>query len=280
MKRWLYGVMLLILIIAAGTGLTEMEVRADVLWEPYGNEFYREHMEDMTHVERVYIANGPDGKVITYESPLINREVETWDNGTAEYILFTYEDENRVVWGVYEDGSTTGWVPMEYMVARYDSLSFQEEYAEKIESEYGRLGEGLDGEEIYLWSYPGADNYTMIILQGDYYPEWSAIFVDEEGRRWGHISYYYGLRDKWLCLDDRAADYAALYPNGGPDRVGEIEPYVSTGTRIVPGGIQMSQGIMSKGMIVITIIIVVAVVVVTAVLLVLLKRKKVNIHHE
>lgn len=263
-----------VLIAGIAAFLTVSDVRADVIWEPYEDEFYWEHVEEMNYVNRVYIANGPDGKVIMYESPLSNRQVTVWENGAEAYISFTYTDRDGIVWGVYDEGSINGWVPMEYMVVRYDSLSFQEEYADRIETEYDGLGSECSGEEIYLFSYPGSDRYGTITLQGDYYPEWSSVFVDEEGRKWGHISYYYGIKDRWLCIDDRMADYAALYPNGGPDRAGEIVPYESTGSRIVPGGTQMSQGIMSKGMILITIVIVVAVAAVTAVLLILLKRKK------
>ena len=42
--------------------------RADVLWEP-DNNFYWKHSDECTYVGRSYYANGPEGFVTLYDAP-------------------------------------------------------------------------------------------------------------------------------------------------------------------------------------------------------------------
>ncbi|MBP3319112.1 MAG: cell wall anchor protein, partial [Ruminiclostridium sp.] len=40
---------------------------ADVIWEPYDDDFWEEHKGEMVYHNRGYLANGPDGFVTLYE---------------------------------------------------------------------------------------------------------------------------------------------------------------------------------------------------------------------
>lgn len=260
MKKWM-GVL--------GTFICFMlfgiSAKADVIWEPYEDSFYRSHWEECEHVDRSYRANGPGGEVILYESPESAKEITRWENGTSGYISFTYTDDSGVVWGVYNNGDVneSGWMPMEYMVVVYDSISFAEEFADVIVEESGELDAG-DYTEVYFYSWPGAEHAILMPIDS-YVPEYHRTFVDEKGRRWGNVSYYYGTRDSWICLDAPVAAFYELWPEGAPQRGEEIPEPAKDGEWIVPGSVGESKAPFVA-------IIVGGVVLVTALLLVILKK--------
>lgn len=212
MKKWLC-----ILSGMICCALCPLSVRADVIWEPE-DSFYDEHASECHHVNRLFTANGPDGIVIVYKSPEIPEVVDTWENGRKVSILFTYEDGDGILWGVYDNyKGKCGWVPMDYMEVVYDSISFREEYASEILKQNGQIDDKYIGAEVFFWSYPGGDIYISQTLS-DHTPEYHATFVDEDGNLWGNIGYYYGIRDRWICIARPDADYEELYPEGGPRR--------------------------------------------------------------
>ncbi|MDE6169306.1 MAG: hypothetical protein K2G28_12715, partial [Acetatifactor sp.] len=128
-------------------GLWAMSVRADVIWEPM-DSFYEKHSSECTYVNRQFTAKGPDGKVILYKSPILPEQVAVWENGYQAYISFTYKDSHGIVWGIFEgENGMTGWMPMAYMEAVYDSISFQEEFEDEIQDHIGELDESCMGEE-------------------------------------------------------------------------------------------------------------------------------------
>lgn len=207
---------MLAVMVLAGCLWMPCSVRADVIWEPF-DPFYEEHREECERMGRSFTANGPDGKVIVYKSPQLPEEVETWENGKQVYIHFTYEDRRGVVWGVYDDyNGTVGWMPMDYMELVYDSISFQEEYAEEILPQDGTLDDVREGEEIYMWKYPGSEVYTPMSIEDteDALLRYNGIYVDENGNRWAHIGYYFGIRDVWVCMDAPDADLEKLRQDG------------------------------------------------------------------
>lgn len=192
--------------------LCALPVKADVIWEPE-DSFYQKHASECTYVNRLFTAKGPDGKVIVYQSPEMPIVVETWENGSREWISYTYQDGDGIVWGY-----CGGWMPMAYMEVVYDTISFEEEYADQIMGESGDLDSRYLGEEIYYWGYPGAENGDILTVGDQYTPSYSGVFTDEEGRKWGKVGYYFGRRNVWVCIDWPEADYEELYPNGGPQR--------------------------------------------------------------
>ncbi len=193
-------------------------VAADVIAVPM-DSFYEDHAQDCTHVGRMFTANGPDGKVYLYKSPELPEVVATWENGYTAHIMFTYEDSQGTLWGVYDDyRGTVGWMPMEYMELIYDSISFQKEYSEEITEQSGELdAEDLEG-TIRFWKYPGSEECEALDVDDSetYLPEYNSVYVDGIGNRWGHIGYYFGRRDTWVCIDEPGAEFEQLYPDGAP----------------------------------------------------------------
>lgn len=245
-------------------------VRADVIFEPMDDEFYEEHRDECDYHDRSYTANGPNGNITIYESPVSDRVVKTVKNGETLWISYVYTAPDGIQWGCTgswdDDG---GWVPMPYLALIYDHISFAEEYGHSFLEEDGELDESWQGKEIYFWEYPGSPDPFSMQLQEDYMPGYDRVYVDENGNRWGRLTYYFGIRDCWINLDTPDADFATLYPNGvekptqpvqsestdSDERQDEIKPQLTVDTTLV-------------------VICVAAVVVVSALLLILLKRKR------
>lgn len=257
MKKWICtaGIFLLCMM---GT----CRVYADVMFEPQ-DSFYEEHRDECVYVNRAFTTNGPEGKVILYKSPELEVVTNTWKNGETVYISHTYKDARGIEWGVCDDA---GWAPMAYMELVYDSISFAEEFARDIAEERGMLDEQYMGREIYLWEYPGATRENIIAAEHAL-PEYTGVYVDESGRRWGNIGYYYGYRDKWVCLDDPTANADGLYPDGAPQR---RTPHKEQ--KLSPGEQRISPSV-DKRDVVWTVVLVLAVTAVTAVLLWVLRRR-------
>ena len=288
-----YGMMILVMAIMFLSFLQVEHASADLIWEPVGDSFYRLHRGDCEHVGRSYIANGPNGELVVYKSPEDPGIVTKVPNGSTFTVSFIYQDKDGITWAVYNDFTTDiiGWVPYDYLVLKYDYISFQEEFGEQIVSEQGQLDSEWSKQEIYTWPYPGSPTSSTMIIGSEYTytPEYSASYIDEAGRKWVYGGYYMGHRNYWICIDAPTADYAALYPEGSAlakrlqeetieDSVAGIVPKgedvteVVTGgedaTEIVPGGEKTKLTMIWLG------VLIGAVVVVSAILLGKLKKKQ------
>lgn len=247
-----------------------LPVHADVIWEP-DDYFYNQHALDCTYVNRMFTTNGPDGVVIVYKNPESPQVITRLDNGIKIYISYTYSDANSILWGIYEDSDKIGWLPMDYMEVVYDSISFHEDYADKIVSQSGELKNQYKNKEIYLWKYPGSEEFNIIKVE-DFMPSYNSVYLDEENRCWGNINYYFGFRDVWICIDQPTDDFNTLYPSGSPQKNtmqkdNDIESEnTSTAKRIVPK--------QNTAVVVLTIILILAVIFATAGLLLKFNRNK------
>lgn len=232
---------------------------ADVLWEP-NNRFYEKHRDECESVVRTFYANGPEGFVTLWDAPGGSSVQAQYENGTALMVYWQYQD-----WGcVYERGDIEGWVPMDQLALRYDGRSFAEEYEDFITDYNGEFADYAGGAEvIYFYAYPGApkvgeqreaggdwhvlDNLTGRGGEKSYI---SKIFVDEEGRTWGYVSYMYGRLNAWFCLDEpdgrdfpvREVPEAYLTPAQPPRLPARgYLPYVLVGAAVlVTGGILLA----------------------------------------
>lgn len=226
-----------ILAVVACWLLSGLSVKADLIWEPYHDDFYEENRVNCDYVNRTFSANGPDGEVILYESPKNPTVVATWKNGFTAYISFTYTDAEGNVWGVYEDmeSGINGWMPMAYMTVVYDFISFQEEHADNIMEESGTIPAMYAGQSIRFWKYPGAEDFYEVPMPEDAegMPQYNKVYEDEAGQ-WGYIGYYRGNKNRWVCLANATGDLNSLYSEGAP-QVGmqQSEAFVTTEEEIV-----------------------------------------------
>lgn len=243
-----------------------LPVHADVIWEP-DDYFYNQHAIDCTYVNRMFTAHGPDGVVIVYKNPESPQIITQLDNGFQTYISYTYTDSDGIIWGIYEGSDKTGWLPMDYMQVVYDSISFSEDHAAEIVSESGELKSQYQNKEIYLWKYPGSEEFNIIKTE-DFMPSYNSVYLDEENRCWANINYYFGYKNVWICIDHPTADFTTLFPAGAPPKE-TAQTTTDTSTtkkRIVPK--------QNMTVLLLTVILVLAVVLITAGLLLKLKQKK------
>ena len=127
---------------------------------------------------------------------------------------------------------------MDYLLLKYDSQAFREEFADRIRTESGTAAEC--GPDTFFWNYPGSEDATTFSVEGDYLPEYQQVFTDDGGREWGYIGYYMGIRDVWICLDAPTANYDTLYKDAAPQAVTHpVKPDPGTLPNIKPDGIAM-----------------------------------------
>ena len=235
MKRTISLILALIFALMLAPG-----VLADVLWIP-DDPFLNSH--DCSQHDRSYYAAGPDGQVVVYESPASNVVVKKLPNGELIGISWDYTDENGNVWGFCEhwdeetyDTDWTGWMPLDHLLLKYDSISFREEFAQRIKAQEGELK--VSGAEVRFWDYPGSEDAIVLTLEGDYYPGYDAVFTDDAGRVWGNVPYHMGIRSTWVCVSAPTADYETLYAEDPPQQVNHP---VQEGTpaEIKPGGMDL-----------------------------------------
>lgn len=197
--------------------------RADLLWEPYGNQFYETHGSGCKYVGRSYYANGEEGFVTLWDAPNGYMVEGQYQNGFTMSVYWQYEDWGcAAIWG--DEGEVIGWVPMSDLELIYDYISFAEEYAERIkpyDGEFADYDGGAAG--VAFYEYPGApevvrywdfsdwkeilSNLTGSADQASYI---QSVFVDENGLTWGFVGYMYGRMNAWFCLDDPEGDGKAV----------------------------------------------------------------------
>lgn len=215
-------------------------VSADVIFEPQ-DSFYWDHRGECQYINRSYYADGPDNVAVVYRSPESAAVAERVKNGLELWISYTYEDADGISWGYCEnyEESWSGWIPMDYLLLKYDSICFREEFADRITEESGALEE-LSG-EVRFWNYPGSEDAVAFAVEGNYQPEYDAVFTDDAGRKWGHVGYHMGIRDVWLCLDAPTADYPTLYADQAPQQVTHpVKDATAELPDIQPQGIRLS----------------------------------------
>lgn len=257
MKRTLCLLLALIFLLAPA-------VSADVILEPQ-DSFYNQHRDACSYLDRSYYADGPDGCVTVYRNPESAAVVEKLYNGTEVWISYVYTDANATEWGFcehYGEDHWTGWMPMAYLLLKYDSQSFREEFAPRIRDESGQIA-SYGENRVHFWGYPGSDTlWAAMKIDSGYTPEYFQTFTDDAGRDWAYINYYAGIRDVWVCLDDPTADYDTLYASHAPQAVTH-PARCGTVDEIKPGGIGMEMVLLAAG----------AVAVVSAAFLWLTKKK-------
>lgn len=227
MKRRLLS---LLLAFAAAAALTAPAF-ADVLWEPYGNDFYEAHRDECVYENRKYLANGEAGYVTIQASPQSSAEVFNVPNGEAIQVGFRWTDGTGAQWAVATYGVRSdsgdwawydGWIPMSRLELVYDSIAFEEDHAGEL-GEYD--GSGDDLTEIVVYQYPGGPLASQVSFQVDVEENplseyFQYLYTDENGLRWSKMGYYYGCRNVWVCLD-RPVD----------DTLGEEQPQAAAQVR-------------------------------------------------
>ena len=194
--------------------LIPIKANADVIVEP-NNRFYERNRDKMQYMGRRFYANGETGYITLLVEPNSAREVISFRNGEIINIMFTYDD-NGVVWGItelyapdlaYED-IPNGWVLMSQLYVVYDSAAFIDENTDSItEQEFDLSSFNIEGDMVF-WTWPGSGVTSgtfkeMSFVESNMNVGYT-MYIDNEGRQWAYLPYFYGWREVWVCLDDPA----------------------------------------------------------------------------
>jgi len=182
----------------------------------------------MEYSGRRFYANGEAGYITLLTEPNSSREMISLKNGEIIFIQFTFDD-NGVKWGITDlnlpnsthNEAPTGWVRMDQLYAVYDSNAFIDANTDRIyDREYDLSKMELDG-DIIFWTWPGSGEISgiwkdMEIIESNMNIIYT-IYIDNEGREWGYLPYFYGWREVWICLDDLSGrENAAFNPAPEP----------------------------------------------------------------
>ena len=202
--------------------LLSVSASADILWEPFDNDYYWRNHQQAATVAAVYEV--PSGMTVNvYTAPVGGTLIKTLEEGTAVYVGFSLK-ENGEVWATgypLGDFETEGWFRLGRLQKQYSHKEFVNDYADQIAAEEAWLvAADVDG-DIYTWTFPGSGVSDGVleqeILEGASYNDgkvsYGLVYTDPDGGRWGYIGYHMG-HVGWMYLDDPTDPEPALklYP--------------------------------------------------------------------
>lgn len=198
---------------------------ADVAWEPQNN-FFKHHADECRRVKEDLITNGYGGKVVIWESPVSDREIDSIENGTWVFVGYEYTDKRGYNWGLVDNGGKTGWAPMDYLEVEPGLRSFSQKHSDEVQKFSGNyeLPDGTD--KLYFWTYPGSGEITAEFpVDSDEHISIHSSYTDKDGMQWGYVNYFY-THDGWICMSDPSNDQIPVNEEDAADAVMPPEPTV------------------------------------------------------
>lgn len=216
MKKQLLAMCVLALLFGA---LFAVPAKADLLYEPMRNNFYRTHSEEMKQEDHLYVFREGRENYTLYVSPVSEETVGTLPAGKEVRGTWSYVDaagtEWIIVYTYLGEGYTNqieGWVPAVCLLRVYDSDLFEAEHKDEIREESGFFEAGEERRTTYFYLCPGSTNVEKGSVAGDI--AYQQVYTDAFGRRWIPVHYYEGIKGRWICMDDPGADPETLYADG------------------------------------------------------------------
>ena len=195
-------------------GLLPAKVHADVLIE-IDDSFWQAHQNDCDYLYRTYAVNGEQGYAVVWESPVSTRQKAVLANGTPIRSIWHYTDGKGETWCAVMTGErdirgyekVSGWLKTSDCLVNPDYISFREAHEQEFveyDPAYDNALEGL--ETVVLWTYPcsGSMEAEEMDVRGVQDMRFDTCWRDSQGRMWAFVSYCYGVRNTWICLDDPA----------------------------------------------------------------------------
>lgn len=190
-------------------------VYADIIYVPDGNSFYLSNSSECPYHGRSYTAAGPSGMVKSFNAPDGKSEKATYPNGTQFFITHTYTDTKGVVWGISAEGHLTdsGWMKISSLNLIYDYISFAEEHGTEFTVFDAAKYQLPSSGEVKFWKYPNSgivagklDAANLGDSQQTESQYISQVYTSPDGRIWGFIKYIFGMKNVWVCLDDKGSE--------------------------------------------------------------------------
>lgn len=201
---------------------------ADVIWEPYKDNFYDAHRSEITHVARIYTSSS-DTPV--YKAPDKTDVLRTVPEGEGMNIQSIWTDSTGKQWGCADFGNyVSGWVDMKELKPVYDYISFREEHGDEITACDKVIK--LDG-SVSFYAYPGAAQ-PLDIKPYDFgeMSDMSASFeyTSPDGSTWYFCSYFCGHKNIWFTTSPQPTEK----PSGAEITTADAQSGVTSGTSASP----------------------------------------------
>ena len=210
MKKLLLINLLVLLLLAA----TPVVAYADVVVEPE-NAFYDRHRDDVIYLGRNFVVNGPDGYASVVKAPGSKVTSKQLENGEVVNLQYSclYDGE---FWGL--SFWPTGWIRIDQLLVLYDYVSFEEVHIGEFYQYEGDFAVLKEAGTAISWPWPGAETlvweYESVDMDNFHVVH---AYIDPSGREWGFVTYLYGDRNIWICLDDPVnSDMPAFNPAPPP----------------------------------------------------------------
>jgi hypothetical protein len=96
-----------------------------------------------------------------------------------------------------------GWVKLDQMLVLYDYVAFEEDHLDELYLYSGDYAELKETRSAIVWPWPGANAplWTVEDLDAGNFRV-AYAYMDAENREWGFVTYLYGSRNIWVCLND------------------------------------------------------------------------------
>lgn len=204
---------------------------ADVLWEPFDNDYYMNDYDNCLVVARIY--GVPEGMTVSlYESPEGGEQLATLEAGTRVYVGFSKTVDGQV-WGVgypLGDWKNEGWFRLGRLQLEYDHEAFLEDPDIQISAEALVFDCKAFTDPIPTWTYPGS-GILKTTLECDWNQvafndgklECSLVYIDPDGGKWGYIGYFMGPCG-WMYLDDPYSENPPSFPREPENTVTDRSP--------------------------------------------------------
>ena len=198
---------------------------ADVLPWP-DNSYFQNNEEEMEPMSGGYMVNCSGNNQKFYSAPGKMIAEFTVPRGEIVYPSYRCTKQGKE-WCIVEQWSeaySCGWCPMDVLLPLYNSSYFTEEHAEEIDEGFTQKFD--EGTVLYFYSYPGSgvtSDYATVLTPEPL--EFIRSYTDSEGRKWGCVGYWYGIRDCWLCIDDPTNDSLPFVPAAKRNDGSYIEAY-------------------------------------------------------
>lgn len=212
---------LLLLLLLSASGVKG--VRADVLYEPYESDFYYEHYDECRTVDETWEINAAGG-VRMMKDPESDKVIYTFETvGERMRVYVFYQPEEGGDWAYtdfYTSGKVySGWIPKALLWKTYRGDDFRADYSSKFTEADNEVGwKGID--RVLFYDYPGSSSYSIWEKDEEFYPDpvhTYLEFTDEQGRKWGYVSYYY-MEQGWILLEHPDLGPEEIWPDGVPER--------------------------------------------------------------
>lgn len=187
---------------------------ADVIWTP-DDDFYMAHSNECEYVNRDYYANGASGYTEVFSKPG-GTSLGFADNGELFHVQFSYKqgDETWLVVEYSKDGDKliprldgefeSGWIKYSETQLKFDTVSFDGVHSTEYKPYEGDYSELKDTHNIVAWTFPNSGETCGTIDSIDENFKINSVYTDIDGVQWGLVTYYYAIKDFWVCISSPA----------------------------------------------------------------------------